>query len=158
MSTCGFASRVGMLALAIAFAGPAAGAAGPKRPAPAKAAAADTLAARRQVIAYYFHGKARCANCVKIEAWSREAVETSFAKELAEGRLVWQVVDVEAKGNEHFVEDYQLYTKSLVLAERLGGKQTRWKNCAKVWEHLANKRRFVTYVRDEVAAYLGGTP
>jgi hypothetical protein len=144
-------------ALGLVFVPASAGTARPKPAAPAKAAPADTLAAR-QVIAYYFHGRARCANCVKIEKWSREAIEAAYARELADGRLVWQVVDVETKGNEHFVEDYQLYTKSLVLVERVGAKQARWKNCAKVWEHLTNRDRFLRYVQGEVAAYLQGTP
>jgi hypothetical protein len=142
------------IAVVSASAGPAA------RPKPAKPAkaAADTAAVRRQVIAYYLHGKARCSNCVKIENWSREAIETAYPEELADGRLAWKVVDVEAKGNEHFVEDFQLYTKSLVLVEQIGGKQVRWKNCARVWEHLTGKEGFLAYVRAEVAAYLKGTP
>jgi hypothetical protein len=122
------------------------------------AAPADSLTGRRRVVAYYFHGKARCANCIKIETWSREAIEMARARELADGRLAWKVVDVEVKGNEHFVEDYQLYTKSLVLVEQVGGKQTRWKNCARVWEYLGSKERFLAYVRDEVAGYLKETP
>jgi hypothetical protein len=135
-----------------------AGARKAKAPRPAKTAATATPAEKRQVIAYYFHGKARCANCMKIESWSHEAIAAAYAKELADGRLAWKVVDVETKGNEHFVEDYQLYTKSLVLVEQTGGKQTRWKNCAKVWEHLNSRERFLAYVQDEVAAYLKGTP
>jgi hypothetical protein len=149
---------VALLAMAATLTPAPAGARPAKAPRRAKAAATDTLAAKRQVIAYYFHGKARCANCIKIETWSREAVESAYAKELADGRLVWRVVDVEAEGNEHFVEDYQLYTKSLVLVDLSRGKQTRWKNCARVWEHLNSKERFLGYVRDEVAAYLKGTP
>lgn len=143
-------------ALAIALLLPLAPAGAKARP--GRGGAPDSLAARRQVIAYYFHGKARCANCVKIENWSREAIRAAYPRELANGRLRWEVVDVESTGNEHFVEDYGLYTKSLVLVEQVGGKQVRWRNCAKVWEYLTNRDRFTRYVRDEVAAYLKGTP
>lgn len=153
-----FPILVALLATAATLTAGPAWSAKTKRASPAQAAAADTLAGRRQVIAYYFHGKARCANCVKIENWSREAVATGYPKELADGRLVWRVVDVEAEGNEHFVEDYQLYTKSLVLVEQRGGRPIRWKNCAKVWEYLNRRERFVAYVQDEVAVYLKGTP
>jgi hypothetical protein len=123
----------------------------PKKPA---AARADTAAAAHRVVAYYFHTNFRCVNCRRIEAYSREAVEAAFPQELKDGRLIWKVVNVEEKGNEHFVKDYQLYTKSLVLVDEAGGKRTRWKNCTKVWEFLSDKEGFLRYVQGEVRGYL----
>jgi hypothetical protein len=107
-----------------------------------------------RVIAYYFHTTYRCASCRSIEAYSREAIESRFAGAIQDGRLVWRVVNVEAKGNEHFMKDYGLYTKSLVLVNEVKGKRPQWKNLAKVWELLPDKTRFVNYVPDEVEGYL----
>ena len=125
----------------------------PKKPA---AARTDTTSTPHRVVAYYFHTNVRCVNCRRIETYSREAVETAFPQELKKGLLVWKVVNVEEKGNEHYVKDYQLYTKSLVLVDEIGGKQTRWKNCTKVWEFLSNKEDFLRYVQGEVRGYLTG--
>ena len=118
----------------------------------------DTLRLEHRIIAYYFHTTLRCASCRQIEAYSHEAIATAFAKELADGRLVWRLVDVEEKGNEHFVDDYDLFTKSLVLVEEARGQQVRWKNLAKVWELLPRKERFCRYVQDEVRGYLTAIP
>lgn len=129
-------------------------------------APADTAASRptvvaasvhpHRVIAYYFHTTQRCASCRAIEAWSREAVEAAFAKELADGRLVWRTVNLDIKGNEHFVEDYKLYTKSLILVNEVRGKPAEWKNLEKVWQLLQNRKKFHRYVREETRAYLSG--
>lgn len=119
---------------------------------------ADTMAATRQVIAYYFHTTARCASCRQIETDSHAAIEAGFAEELADGRLVWRMVNVDEEGNEHFMEDYQLFTKSLVLVEQVKGKEVRWKNLPKVWELLQQKERFYAYVQGEVRAYLAPQP
>lgn len=134
-------------------------------PAPAVASApatahapADTAAAERQVIAYYFHTTARCASCRQIKAYSHAAIEAAFPEELADGRLVWRMVNVDEEGNEHFMEDYELFTKSLVLVEQVQGKQVRWKNLPKIWELLQNKERFFAYVQGEVRAYLAVQP
>jgi hypothetical protein len=108
----------------------------------------------RRVIAYYFHTTYRCASCRAIEAYSREAIETAFAGQLKDGRLVWKVVNVEVKGNEHFVKDYGLYTKSLVLVNEARGKPAEWKNLEKVWQLIQDKPRFMRYVQDETRAYL----
>ncbi len=149
-----------LFALALAMLADPAPGAKPKgaRPAPARPAALlapDTSAAAHQVTAYYFHGNLRCASCMKIEAYSKEAIEQAFAAELKDGRLAWRVVNTEEKGNEHFVKDYQLYTKSLVLVDAARGRQVRWKNLEKVWQYLQDKPAFLQYVRAETRAYLG---
>jgi hypothetical protein len=158
-------SRPYLAALALALAGSlillASAQAKPPGAKPAKSAARavariDTTTQARRVIAFYFHTNLRCVNCRRIEAYSREAIEAAFPRELKDGRLAWKVVNVEEKGNEHFIKDYQLYTKSLVLVDEAKGKQIRWKNCPKVWEFLANKEGFLRYVQDEVRGYLTG--
>ena len=110
----------------------------------------------RTVVAYYFHGNFRCQTCRKIEALSREAVESGFPEDLKAGRLEWRVINVEEPGNEHFVQDYQLFSKSLVLVAKEGSKETRWKNLQKVWTLVGDKEAFIQYVQDETRAYLGG--
>jgi hypothetical protein len=107
-----------------------------------------------RVIAYYFHTTYRCASCRAIEAYSREAIESAFADQLKDGRMLWKVVNIEVKGNEHFVKDYGLYTKSLVLVNEVRGKPAEWKNLEKVWQLIQDKDRFLRYVQDEARAYL----
>jgi hypothetical protein len=107
-----------------------------------------------RVIAYYFHTTYRCASCRAIEAYSREALQAAFTNELRDGRVVWKVVNIETKGNEHFAKDYRLYTKSLVLVNEARGRRTEWKNLEKVWQLLQDKPAFLRYVQDETRAYL----
>jgi len=105
-------------------------------------------------IAYYFHGNFRCDNCKKIEQYSREAIEKYFAEELKTKTLTFTIINTDLPGNEHYIEDYQLYTRSLVIAEFEDGKQIRWKNLAKVWDYLNDKDAFYEYVKSEIRNYL----
>jgi hypothetical protein len=107
-----------------------------------------------RVIAYYFHTTYRCASCRAIEAYSHEAIETAFADQIKDGRILWKVVNIEVKGNEHFVKDYGLYTKSLVLVNEVRGQAAEWKNLEKVWQLLQDKPKFLRYVQEETRAYL----
>ena len=109
-----------------------------------------------KVIAYYFYGNVRCPSCKKIEAYSQEAIQGGFAAPLKDGRLEWRPINVEEPGNEHFLKDFQIYTKSLVIVDTIDGKQKQWKNLARVWELLYDKDGFIKYVRGEINAYLGG--
>lgn len=57
------------------------------------------------------------------------------------------------QGNEHFIKDYELYTKSVVIVDTRNGKQIRWKNLEKVWELLYSKDAFIKYIEDELRSY-----
>jgi hypothetical protein len=106
------------------------------------------------IAAYYFHGNFRCATCKKIEQYSKEAIELNFAQQLKSGALVFQPVNVDEPENQHFVQDYQLLTKSLVLVKYENGKQTAWKNLPAVWQNVGDQAAFFDYVKKEVEAYL----
>lgn len=106
------------------------------------------------VAVYYFHGNFRCMNCRNIEKYTKEAVEKYFQKELAAGKVVFKVINTETKGNEHYINDYQLYTKSVVLSLVKNGKEVKFDNLAKVWEHLRNREAFHQYIKGETEIYL----
>lgn len=108
-----------------------------------------------KVIVYYFYGTARCPTCIKFEAFSNEALQDAFAEALSQGRLEWRAVNVDEPGNAHFVRDYELYSKSIVVVKIQNEKQTTWKNLERIWELVADKGVFIKYVQDEVRAYLG---
>jgi len=121
-------------------------------------AAADVITKENQVIAYYFHGEIRCATCNTIEIFSREAVESGFAGQLADETLVWRPVNRELPENAHFNEEFELVTSSLVLVKIRDGRPAEWKNLGDVWdtELLTDKDKFIRYVQEEIRQYLEG--
>lgn len=106
-----------------------------------------------EIIVYYFHGNKRCANCIKIENYTKEAVETGFASEMQNKSLSMQILNTDKPENEHFVKDFQLTTKSVVLVKMLNGQQLKWKNLEKVWDFLNDKAAFIKYIQDETQAF-----
>jgi hypothetical protein len=108
-----------------------------------------------RVVVYYFHGNVRCTTCRTIEAYAKEAVDASFAEALQDGRLEWRVVNVEDAGNGHFVEDFQLSTRSIVLERIADGERKEWKNLDRVWELVRGEKEvFLKYIRDETTAFV----
>ena len=108
----------------------------------------------KKFVAFYFHGNFRCSNCRKIERYSREAIEKYFSERLKTGELTFEVVNTDQPENKHFVEDYQLYTRSLIIAEFKDGTQVKWKNLTKVWNYLNDRDKFYGYVKSEIQKYL----
>lgn len=108
-----------------------------------------------RVIAYYFHGTARCVTCKKIEAFAREAIGESFPDAIQDGRLEVRSVDYEEPENEHFLEDYRLSSPSLVLVDPRRTGPGSWKILQEVWQLNGDKPAFFAYVKDEVGKFLG---
>ena len=68
--------------------------------------------------------------------------------------MVWGLVNVDEPANKHYIDDYQLYAKSVIVADVRDGDEVRWKNLAKVWQLTGDKRAFIQYIQDEVREYL----
>lgn len=119
----------------------------------AKSQPGKNVAVRQpKVVVYYFHGNFRCVSCRKLEAVSQQAVMDGFPQELKQGDLEWRVVNVERSGNVHFVADYRLYSKSLVVVRFRNGQQTDYKNLMNAWELLQDDEALKKYVQSEVKA------
>lgn len=107
-----------------------------------------------QVVVTYFHTTFRCPTCTLLEKYSRETVENHFANELKDDKVVFRAINLEDPEHQHFIRDYGLYTKSLVLSLNINGKEIRWKNLPDIWRLVHNRERFEQYVQSEIQAYL----
>jgi hypothetical protein len=123
-------------------------------PKPQTAESVASVPENAKVVVYYFRTNYRCMTCKKFEAYTKAELESDFAREMKDGSLVFQMVNVEESGNEHFVQDYGLKTKSLVLVEP-GGKK-RWKNLDKIWAEVASEPGYKHYIQTEIKAFLAG--
>lgn len=117
-------------------------------------AASQPQVADTEVIAYYFHVTARCTTCRAIENYSREVIEKEFGADIAKGRLQFKLVNVQLGENRHFVKDYQLFTKSLVLVRFDKGRQAEYKVLNDTWQLVGDKSAMQGYVEREVRDYL----
>lgn len=113
---------------------------------------------QQKVIAYYFHGTARCYSCKMIEAYTEEAIKTGFAKEIKDGKLEWKVLNIEEPDNRHFINDYSLYTKSVVISKLNGETEISWKNLDQVWNLIGSKPEFTAYIQEETRKLLEEEP
>ncbi len=116
----------------------------------------EQVAAEERVVAYYFHGKARCVSCQTIEAYTHEALQTGFAGALASGLLEWRTVNIQEPGNEHFIKDYSLASQSVVLVHEQDGRVVEWKKLDRVWTLLRDMDSFILYIQDETQRFMDG--
>jgi hypothetical protein len=72
--------------------------------------------------------------------------------------MEWRPVNTDEPGNEHYRDDYSLYTKSVVVSDLQDNEEIRWKNLDQVWQLLGNEAEFKDYIREEVEAWLEDDP
>jgi hypothetical protein len=118
---------------------------------------AGVISENSKVIAYYFHGTFRCTTCQNIEKYSKEAIEHYFPNELKNGKLEFKSLNVEEAENRHYIQDYQLFSRALVISLVKQDKEATWKNLTDVWKHVRDRDRFFQYVKDEVDKLLKET-
>jgi hypothetical protein len=131
----------------------------PLAAAPAASIKTDTAkasVATGKIIVYYFHNNMRCPTCYKLENYAKSEVESSFADAIKNGKLEWKTVNVDDKGNEHYNDDYKLYSKSVIVSTIKDGKESSWKNLDKIWELVHEEGKYREYIRNEVKACFDG--
>ena len=102
---------------------------------------------------YYFHTSYRCTNCKHFDSWTQDVVEKRL-KSLAD-TLSYQTINIEEEENKHFVDDYNLVTKSVILSTvDENGEELEWKNLDKIWIEVRDENKFKDYIESEIKSML----
>jgi hypothetical protein len=102
------------------------------------------------VIAYYFHRAIRCAGCLEIETNAQRVIESSFATQIADKKLIWVPFNLDEPGGEEFGKEFDVSASTLVLAKTKSGNHTEYKKLEKVWQLVHDPEAFNAYVINEV--------
>ena len=105
-------------------------------------------------VAYYFHWSSRCQTCLEIEEYSSNVIHESFADDIEEGRLEWHALNMELPEYEHFQQDFELSTPSLVLLHVDHGQIADWTVLAEVWDLVYTPWDLEEFVKAQTREYL----
>ncbi|MBD3419268.1 MAG: hypothetical protein GF398_04030 [Chitinivibrionales bacterium] len=102
---------------------------------------------------FYFHTTYRCWTCNQFEKLTKVILRETFAEKLADSSITFRAINIEEEPNRHFVDEYKLVTKSLVLSLRKDGRELEWKNLDKIWQLVRDTQRFNEYVKSAIEEY-----
>ncbi len=119
-----------------------------------RAADAPQAGPAHRVIACYFHRTQRCPTCRKISGYIEEAVKSGFSREIAQGQVVFALVDYQDPKNQKLAEFYRITGPTLVIIDAHGNQAAQWKPAPKVWSLVGKKPEFLKYVQEEIHGYL----
>ena len=104
----------------------------------------------------YFHRTHRCSGCSYAEDRIRYTVETCFGDELASGKVVLEVLDVEDNQNAVIVEKYGAFSSSLFINTIRDGID-HIEEVREIWYFLGNDEAFVEAVKSKIEKSLNET-
>ena len=107
-----------------------------------------------QVWVTYYYTSYRCPTCMKLETYSRQAVEGGFPDEIEKGQVVFRTLNLDEPENSRFVDEYKLVTKSLIVSLNRKGREVKWKNLPDIWKLVGDQEKFEEYVRRETQSFL----
>lgn len=99
--------------------------------------------------AVYFHSPHRCPTCRKIETFAQEAL----TPEIESGGIAWQTADYTSDSNASLVDQFKVFTSTVVLVEVREGNVVRWKNLEEVWNHTNDQADFTTFINQSWSAF-----
>lgn len=124
----------------------------PKEASPAEEPEVVAIQREAQVIVTYFTSDKRCITCKKIEQQTHDAVTKGFHQELTDGTLAFRTINYERPEHEHFVDDYQLAFKTVVISRYRDGEETHWEKYDKVWELVDSPNEFSKYLTEAITS------
>ncbi|HAT71705.1 MAG TPA: hypothetical protein DCS63_02685 [Elusimicrobia bacterium] len=125
-----------------------------REPAAAPARPRKKAAESRKAVVYYFYTNTRCSSCQTIEAYTREAVAARLAAGYKGWKIEFRGVNVDEAANGHFVQDYWLNSKAVIVQKFAGDKTLNWGKLDKVWTLIGDKEKFMDYVASETRRLL----
>ncbi|MEA5001681.1 MAG: nitrophenyl compound nitroreductase subunit ArsF family protein [Endomicrobiaceae bacterium] len=108
------------------------------------------LLANNSITVFYFYSDARCSTCYKLEKYTSESLKENFKTELSSGKIIFKPINISEPNNKHYLTDYQLYTKSVILDNGNG----EWENLDQIWQLVRNEKKFKSYIAAETKKFM----
>ncbi len=120
---------------------------------PSTSGTSSVPADRVEVI--YFYRTYRCYSCIYVEEGAHYTVETYFADELANGKVIFKAVNVEDKENAAIVKKFGAFTSSLFINTIIDGTD-HIEEATEVYFLIDNNSEFVAELRGKIEKSLKG--
>jgi len=102
----------------------------------------------------YFHRTQRCYSCRYAGDTTKYVVETYFTQELANGKLVFKMLNLQDPANADIVKKYGAYSSSLFINEIKDGTD-HIEAVTDIWFFIGKDEAFVNLVKSEIEKHLG---
>lgn len=110
------------------------------------------------IVVTYFTTDVRCISCRTIEAMARASVDQLQQHPDLGGRVGFQTLNLDRPENKHFIKDYELSFKTVVVSHTDVEGKPHWTKLDEVWKNLQDPDAFHALIETEVLNQLATLP
>jgi len=110
-----------------------------------------------QVVVYYFHRKFRCQSCEVLESTLVNTMRVVYADHFGSGRLAMCVINLDDPENRHYLDKFEIFSNSVIIAQKKGGNIYRFKAVESVWDVSEDRDAISHVLQKEVGQFLPGS-
>lgn len=108
-----------------------------------------------KVYVYNFHVTNRCPSCIAIEEATTKTLKLYFKDEFRTGKLIRQIIDVDAEENQKLAEKYEVFGSCLLVVKVENGKETKADLTGDGFKFAKNKEdRFIEILKNKITEFL----
>lgn len=101
-----------------------------------------------------FHSTRRCKTCNNIEANTIYTLDTYFAKEMKEGTVTFQIVNIDEDENYKMAEKFEASGTALFLNVKVNGKEKAYNLTTFAFRNGNNKESFTMDLKAKIEVAL----
>jgi hypothetical protein len=103
----------------------------------------------------HFHGTHQCSSCIAVGDYAEETVNTYFADEVKNGKVIFAHINGDLPENSEMVTKYGVTGSSLWIGVYKNGSFSKEQN-TNVWYKIGNKTEYMNYLKDIIEKRLNG--
>ena len=65
----------------------------------------------------YFYGKQRCATCMAMEKFAKEAIDSVFPEQVKNGTILFRSIDITTPDGEKLADSFEITSSSLFIVD-----------------------------------------
>jgi len=105
---------------------------------------------------FHFHGTNQCYSCITVGAYAEETVNTYFAEEVKNGKVVFSHINGELPENRELVMKYGATGSSLWIGTYTADGKFKAEQNTNVWYKINNKKDYMNYLKGIIEQKMGG--
>lgn len=110
------------------------------------------------ILVTYFSSDVRCISCKTIEQLAHASVDRLQENPELGGRIRFQTLNIDRPENQHFISDYELSFKTVVVSHTDPEGKLHWTKLDKVWQLTTDPDAFHTLIETEVLNQVATLP
>jgi len=107
-----------------------------------------------QLMILLFHYHKRCLQCLNLEIFTRDVLNTNYEEEIASNRILFRMIDMDAPEYRGMVKQFGFISAMIVLVEFKNGDENEVKVVEDAWKFFDDEQNYKALIRKEINQFI----